>query len=213
MKVCKVFFLSGLMILALLAPESARTEWYVGPQAGVTFADRLVDVNGTGSFFGLTAPDFDLKNSIAYGAKLGYFPGSSWFGVELDVYNTTPHIKSLDDIPGIHMRVTTAAVNIIARYPGLTFQPYVGVGLGLMFAHIGDSPTTRADSDVGAGLNALVGMRFFVTPYTALFTEYKYSEADLAFDNAFSPAQGFASGGFSGTYRAQHIVVGILYHF
>ncbi|TLY37863.1 MAG: porin family protein [Nitrospirae bacterium] len=213
MKVCKVFFLSGLMILALLAPESARTEWYVGPQAGVTFADRLVDVNGTGSFFGLTAPDFDLKNSIAYGAKLGYFPGSSWFGIELDVYNTTPHIKSLDDIPGIHMRVTTAAVNIIARYPGLTFQPYVGVGLGLMFAHIGDSPTTRADSDVGAGLNALVGMRFFVTPYTALFTEYKYSEADLAFDNAFSPAQGFASGGFSGTYRAQHIVVGILYHF
>ena len=111
------------------------------------------------------------------------------------------------------MRVTTAAVNIIARYPGLTFQPYVGVGLGLMFAHIGDSPTTRADSDVGAGLNALVGMRFFVTPYTALFTEYKYCEADLAFDNAFSPAQGFASGGFSGTYRAQHIVVGILYHF
>ena len=213
MKVCKVFFLSGLMILALLAPESARTEWYVGPQAGVTFADRLVDVNGTGSFFGLTAPDFDLKNSIAYGAKLGYFPGSSWFGIELDVYNTTPHLKSLDDIPGIHMRVTTAAVNIIARYPGLTFQPYVGVGLGLMFAHIGDSPTTRADSDVGAGLNALVGMRFFVTPYTALFTEYKYSEADLAFDNAFSPAQGFASGGFSGTYRAQHIVVGILYHF
>jgi len=213
MKVCKVFFLSGLMILALLAPESARTEWYVGPQAGVTFADRLVDVNGTGSFFGLTAPDFDLKNSIAYGAKLGYFPGSSWFGIELDVYNTTPHIKALDDIPGIHMRVTTAAVNIIARYPGLTFQPYVGVGLGLMFAHIGDSPTTRADSDVGAGLNALVGMRFFVTPYTALFTEYKYSEADLAFDNAFSPAQGFASGGFSGTYRAQHIVVGILYHF
>ena len=213
MKAWKVFFLSGLMILALLAPESARTEWYVGPQAGVTFADRLVDVNGTGSFFGLTAPDFDLKNSIAYGAKLGYFPGSSWFGIELDVYNTTPHIKSLDDIPGIHMRVTTAAVNIIARYPGLTFQPYVGVGLGLMFAHIGDSPTTRADSDVGAGLNALVGMRFFVTPYTALFTEYKYSEADLAFDNAFSPAQGFASGGFSGTYRAQHIVVGILYHF
>ena len=213
MKVWKVFFLSGLMILALLAPESARTEWYVGPQAGVTFADRLVDVNGTGSFFGLTAPDFDLKNSIAYGAKLGYFPGSSWFGIELDVYNTTPHLKSLDDIPGIHMRVTTAAVNIIARYPGLTFQPYVGVGLGLMFAHIGDSPTTRADSDVGAGLNALVGMRFFVTPYTALFTEYKYSEADLAFDNAFSPAQGFASGGFSGTYRAQHIVVGILYHF
>jgi len=95
MKVWKVFFLSGLMILALLAPESARTEWYVGPQAGVTFADRLVDVNGTGSFFGLTAPDFDLKNSIAYGAKLGYFPGSSWFGIELDVYNTTPHIKSL----------------------------------------------------------------------------------------------------------------------
>ena len=52
MKVWKVFFLSGLMILALLAPESARTEWYVGPQAGVTFADRLVDVNGTGSFLG-----------------------------------------------------------------------------------------------------------------------------------------------------------------
>lgn len=191
--------------------QKALAEWYVAGQFGPNFADRLTDVKGTNGFAGSQAPDFDLKNSFSYGGKIGYFPGNGWFGVELDVFHTTPHIKNLDDVPGIHMRVTSAGINFIARYPGATFQPYAGIGAAAIIAHISDSPTTRSDSDVTGGFNALAGIRAFVTPYVAVFTEYKLTQATLSFDQAFN---GFGTaGGFMGDYRAQQLMVGVSYHF
>lgn len=191
--------------------HDALAEWYVAGQFGVNFADRLTDISGTNGFAGSRAPDFDLKNSLTSGGKLGYFPGNGWFGIELDAFYTTPHIKNLDNVPGIHMRVTTAAVNFIARYPGVTFQPYAGVGAAAVIAHISNSPTTQSDSDVTGGLNLLAGIRAFITPYVAVFTEYKLTQATLRFDQAFN---GFGTqGGFEGDYRAQQLVVGVSYHF
>ena len=191
--------------------HETSAEWYVAGQFGVNFADRLTDVTGTNGFAGASAPDFDLKNPFTYGGKLGYFPGNGWFGVELDAFHTTPHIKNLDNVPGIHMRVTSAGVNFIARYPGVTFQPYAGVGAAAVIAHISNSPTTQSDSDVTGGLNLLAGIRAFVTPYIAVFTEYKLTQATFRFDQAFS---GFGTaGGFMGDYRAQQLLVGVSYHF
>lgn len=188
--------------------STAVGEWYVAGQGGVNFADRLKNIQGTGTLQSLQAPDFDLKNAVVYGAKLGYFSGNGAVGVELDAFHSNPHIKNLQEIPGIHMRVTNVGVNLIFRYPGQTFQPYVGLGPALLIAHIGDSPTTRSDSDVGFGLNLIAGLRTFITPYVALFTEYKYTSQNLVFDRAFPPG-----GGFSGDYRAQHVVFGLSYHF
>jgi opacity protein-like surface antigen len=54
----------------------------------------------------------------------------------------------------------------------------------------------------------LTAIRAFVMPYVAVFTEYKYTQGSLIFDRAFPPG-----GGFSGDYRAQHLVVGLSYHF
>jgi opacity protein-like surface antigen len=191
--------------------RDSLAEWYVAGQFGINFADRLTNVSGTNGFAGLQAPDFDLKNSLTYGGKIGYFPGHGWFGVEVDAFHSTPHIKNLDDVPGIHMRVTTAAVNFIARYPGVTFQPYAGIGAAAVIAHISNSPTTQSDSDVAAGLNLLAGIRAFVTPYVAVFTEYKFTQATFHFDQAFN---GFGTqGGFMGDYRAQQLLVGVSYHF
>ena len=203
----------GLLCILICAGTGHRAsaEWYVAGQFGVNFADRLTDVNGTNGFAGSRAPDFDLKNSYTYGGKVGYFPGHGWLGMELDAFHTTPHIKNLDNIPGIHMRVTSAGVNLIARYPGVTFQPYAGIGAAAIFAHISDSPTTQSDSSVTGGMNVLAGMRAFVTPYVAIFTEYKLTQATLRFDQAFS---GFGTpGGFMGDYRAQQVLVGVSYHF
>ncbi|MGH7233047.1 MAG: outer membrane protein [Nitrospiraceae bacterium] len=199
---------AGLLGIGVWGPRDTAAEWYVAGQVGPTFADRLSDIGGTGSLTTLRAPDFDLKNSLAYGAKVGYFPGHGWFGLEADVFNTTPHIKNLDNIPGIHLRVTTAALNFVIRYPGLAIQPYAGIGAALIFTRIGESATTQADSDVTTGLNLLAGTRFFVTPYVALFTEYKYTQATFQFDRAFG-----AVGGFVGDYRAQHVMFGVSYHF
>ena len=196
-----------LSIATFEMPRPASAEWYVAGDVGVNFADRLTGISGTGDLTGLQAPNFDLKNSVSYGAKLGYFPEHSWFGIEGEVLQSTPHIKNLDDIPGIHLRVTTIGVNILARYPGRTFQPYAGVGAGTAIAHLSDSTTTQSDTDVAGGWNVLVGLRAFVTPYVAVFTEYKHTGATLRFDQAFG------TGGFEGVYRAQYVLVGISYHF
>jgi opacity protein-like surface antigen len=199
-----LLFVAGIF----LAPPAAVAEWYVAGDAGVNFADRLSSVEGTNAFSGIQFEDLDLQNSVSVGGKLGYFPQHSWVGVEGEVLYTTPHIKGLENDPGIHLRVTTVGVNLLVRYPGRTFQPYAGFGVGAVIAHIGDSGGVQSDTDVATGWNGLVGLRAFITPRVALFTEYKYTAATLQFNEAFGP-----SGGFEGTYRAQHVLAGLSYHF
>lgn len=202
--------LSFLLLTVLpLTAISARAEWYVAGDVGANFADRLTGISGTGDLTGVEprSPNFDLKNSVSYGAKLGYFREHSWLGIEGEVLQTTPHIKSLDEDPGIHLRVTTIGVNILARYPGRTFQPYAGVGVGTVIAHLSDTATVQSDTTISGGWNVLVGLRGFVTPHVAVFTEYKHTGATLRFDQAFG------TGGFEGVYRAQHVLVGLSYHF
>jgi opacity protein-like surface antigen len=202
-----------MLVFGLLSTSLARqafAEWYVAGQVGVNFADQLSDIRGTGVQEGGRSPDFDLKNAVLYGAKLGVFPGNGWFGVELDAFHSSPNVKNLDDVPGFSMRVTNVGINLIARYPGVTFQPYVGIGTGALIARIGDSATTQGDTDVSSMLNLLTGVRAFVTPYVAIFTEYKYTQSTLEFSNGFAPQFG---GGFTGDYNAQHVVFGVSYHF
>jgi opacity protein-like surface antigen len=210
-------FCSWLGIAMCFSLSSARAESYVAGLAGVNFADRINTIGGTGPQAGVPDlnpspnPDFDLQNSISYGAKVGYFPGHSWFGIEGEVFHTSPHLKQIEFVPaepGIHFRVTTVGANFIARYPGRTLQPYVGVGIGAAFAHIGNTATVRSDTDVAAAWNVLFGLRAFVTPTIAIFGEYKYTGASLRFDDAFGP-----DGGFAGNYRAQHVLGGLSYHF
>ena len=180
----------------------------------MNFADRLTNVQGAGNLTGLQAPDFDLKNALVYGGKIGYFGGNGPIGLELDAFNSQPNIKGFVNsstgvyIPGVHLGVTNVGINFIVRYPGQTFQPYVGIGGAALIGRIGDSATTRSDTDVGFGVNLLAGLRAFVTPYVAVFTEYKYTRGNFTFNDAFG-----SGSGFSGDYRAQHVVFGISYHF
>ena len=145
-------------LLSMYLERPALAEWYVAGHIGVNFADQLTDISGTGNLTGFRAPNFDLKNAVVYGAKVGVFPGNGWFGLELDAFNSQPNIKNLDDVPGIHMRVTNVGINLIARYPGVTFQPYIGIGTGAAIARIGDSATTKGDTDVASVLKGFVSM-------------------------------------------------------
>jgi hypothetical protein len=149
------------VFIGIACTERSAAEWYVAGQVGVNFADRLTNIQGTGNLQSFSSPDFDLKNAVVYGGKLGYFPNHGAFGIELDAFNSTPHIKNLDDVPGIHMRVTNVGFNMLLRYPGQTFQPYVGVGGGALIAHIDSSPGNGnvSDSDVGPAFNVLTGIR------------------------------------------------------
>ena len=87
-------FIAGLLMAAVsfttyCTPHHAFAEMYVAGEAGVNFADRINSIAGTGVSAGVPDldpnpnPDFDLKNSITYGGKVGYFPGHSWYGRSL----------------------------------------------------------------------------------------------------------------------------------
>jgi len=200
-----------LTIASLIAMAGlAQAEYYVAGQIGVNFADRLKDIEGTGSL--ITVPprfqNFDLKNAVVYGGKLGFFPRNGAMGLELDVFNSQPNIKGMGDIPGIHLRVTNVGINLLLRYPGQTFQPYVGFGGAALIGHISQTVDVQSDTDVGFGINLLGGLRTFITPYVAIFAEYKYTRGTLSFNEAFGSV-----GGFSGDYQAQHVVFGLSYHF
>jgi opacity protein-like surface antigen len=197
-----------LLAIAYFTASGARAEYYVAGQVGVNFADRLTGIQGTGSFVTQSGPDLDLKNAVVYGGKLGFYPGNGATGVELDVFNSQPNIKNLDNIPGIHLGVTNVGLNLLLRYPGQTFQPYVGFGGALLIARISQTVDVQSDTDVGFGINLLGGLRTFITPYVAIFAEYKYTRGTLSFNEAFGP-----TGGFSGSYHAQHMVFGVSYHF
>jgi len=203
------FFLSLFLLTALLMiATSGQAEWYVAGQAGYNFAGSLRNVTTTGPFSGIELQDFDMKNSLAYGGKVGVYPFHGSLGFELDVFHSTPHVKNLDDSPGIHLAVTNVGANFLLRYPGATFQPYLGAGPAILIARLSPSVETQQDKQVSIGFNFLTGIRAFVTPHVALFTEYKYTDAKFGFDDAFG-----SFGGFDSTYRVNQIFAGISYHF
>lgn len=211
----EVLILGCFLTSSVLLPALAHSELYIAGQLGGAFPGKLTNVKGTGNSSGLTFGDFEMDNSVVYGGKLGYFLESyNWLGFELDGYTTTPHIKqqTVHVSPSgtinqrdAELRVTTVAVNLVFRYPGQTFQPYIGGGPGYVYA---TGTSGQSDSSHGVGFNFIAGLRVFVVQHLAVFGEYKYFGATFKFHNAFGP--GF---GIEEDYKASHIVAGVSYHF
>ena len=213
-------------------------EIYVGGFGGFTWGHEFDGAQGTGSLKGQTSGNLDLANSVVYGAKIGYFhPGRlNWLGVEIEGFNATPHMKEGLGLPGSHLRVTTLALNVIARttlgcgphgdrdrdhrddvhrssWSGLDenahcpLQFYAGVGPGIFFAETSNQ-FGRSSDNGRVGLNALAGTKYFVTRNMAVFAEYKFNYAQ--FD--FNQVQG-QTAGLRGDYTASHVIGGLSLHF
>ncbi|MDN5941240.1 MAG: porin family protein [Nitrospira sp.] len=224
-------------LLALLAPvvlcaPQADAETYVAGQFGVTLPSigkGLTDSDLTGSFIpGSTISDQSLKTSVLYGAKLGhYFTAVPWLGIEAEVYNTTPHIKQQDitfsgpsgpvgslEFPGLNFRVLTLApLNLTLRYHKTRLQPYIAVGPGIFFARIHDPSLTsdNTQSSTDLGLNAQVGLRYYITRHFTVFAEGKYNHVRFNFSE--TPPGSFNLFGFDSTYNMFHVAFGMSYNF
>jgi hypothetical protein len=99
------------------------------------------------------------------------------------------------------LRVIAAVLNVVVRYPGKVFQPYLGAGGGGFFFW---APHGNGHQ-WAPGLNLTVGMKFLVTEEWGLFAEGKYNQA--TFDNLNPPE------GLSAQYNAVNFVAGLAYHF
>lgn len=224
---------SFAVMLSVLLVQSSYAETYLAGQLGVTLPQDLTGVNFDAPLpGGFQSSDLDLKPGFMYGAKFGhYFESLKWLGIEAEIVRTTPHLKqqpittispfdgtsSTRTEPGALLGVTALALNLQARYPGDKLQPYVGIGPGLFFARLksaspptpSEEPTTSFGEAAAStlGLNIQVGLRYFVTPHVALFSEWKFNHARFSFDSTIFGTNTNA------TYDVHHLAFGIGYHF
>lgn len=217
-----LFFVGGFIGLGNNA-EVRAADWYVSAQAGITVPQDIEKVEGAGGGAGVSVTDLELQTSIMYGGKLGvFFPGKfNWLGIEGELFNANPHLKqqtvttttssgtTTGSNPGAHLRVTTAAINAMIRYPGKKFQPYVGAGIGTFWFRLSDS-TGFSDIETNVGFNGLAGVRYFFMDKFSVFTEYKYNYARIKFTDTIP---GASTVRLEGDYTAHHFVGGISFHF
>jgi len=113
------------------------------------------------------------------------------------------NVKSTLPVTQSNLRLITVLFNLVARYPGTTFQPYVGVGGGAFYF----SSSGQIDGrQVVPGLNTQVGLKILATEEWSLFVEGKYNYATIT---NLDPS-GY---GLSGVYSAFNAVAGVAYHF
>lgn len=188
--------LNFVCFLLLGSTLSAQAELYVGGQAGWNTPQDLTNIQGIGSTAGITVSDLTPESGVVFGAKFGgYFPKRlNWLGGEIEVYHTDVDINSQPltlsaPIIGLtvsgtsanfELAVTTVAVNILARYPHKTLQPYIGIGGGLNIARF-TSDTGINETAYVPTVNALAGLKFFVTEKIAVFGEYKFNYGNWQF--------------------------------
>ncbi len=237
--VCSGICAATLLFSSLLvAVPTAYGETYVAGQFGLALpglGGSLSGVDITSSLFipGTKHSDLELSKSFMYGGKLGhYFNGVRWFGLEAEVFYTTPHIEQQDHtfshptVPcpgctatfqGAHFRVLTVApFNLMFRYHKTRLQPYLGVGPGIFFARIKgeglapDSPESTSDN-ARLGLNAKVGLEYHVTRHLTAFAEWKFNYARFNFNENQNLWPFFYS--FDATYTMHLVSFGVGYHF
>lgn len=215
----------GLSILSGPLAATAHAEAYVAGQIGATFPQNMDHVQTTGTNGSNAITGVELKNSLMYGGKAGYYFNSlslDWLGVEADVMHTTPHMKqhaytingpggpgTVDQ--GMLLGVTTLGFKLMLRTPRRDmdrwFEPYVGAGPAIFFANLNGPNGSSSDSAIG--FNFALGSRFYISKSLALFTEVKMnSSATFSFNNAISNGTGIR-----GDYAAYFFATGLSYHF
>jgi opacity protein-like surface antigen len=202
--------------------NTADLETYARLFGGVTFDGRFRNLEGIGGVSGVSINKVGLTSTVLYGGKLGVFPWRP-LGLEVEAFTSTPHSKQQQGItftapgasvsttlPGLHNRVTVLAFNLIGRYPGKRFQPYIGMGPAIFFASAKNGGATSSDTALGfnaqAGLNVRLGQRWGV------FGEYKYNWARLHFDN-IANLPPINQIGLTGIYSNNAIVAGVSWYF
>lgn len=220
LQVAKLFFLlaAGVLMSAFLTTP-AQAEWYVGAYGGITNPGAFSNVTMSSPTIGggvtdARINDLELKTSLVGGVKAGYFFDSRpWLGLETDLYTLKPSVKQqvivggttsgrvfADNLPGIPLRLTTWALNIIIRSPSMgdIFQPYGGMGLGLFLATSNDG---ISNSHISPGFQLVAGARILLSPKWALFGEFKFNRSTIRFSD------------IRGNYDSQIFAAGVMLQF
>lgn len=227
------WFMIGTCVLMILAASAGHAETYIAGQAGFTLAQdtargRANDPTYAGLPTGTSVSNVNLNNSAMYGVKVGhYFESVSWLGVELEGFVTSPHrpqqrltlaVPGSGNVTveegGATNRLIVVSPLLLARYQAGAFEPYVGVGPGLLLLHQNQltsaaGGTAYSQSYTGIGLNTQVGLRYRLADHVSMFGEWKFNYARLSL-----PGQADVGHyGINAVATLHHFVFGIAYHF
>ncbi len=169
-------------------------------------------------FPGTRDSDLQLDNAGAVDVKVGHFlEDHPWLGCEAEYLHANPNFPEqivaltnpafvpLAGISTIHQEQLPASISMnllhfdfLARYPGETFQPYVGVGLGVIFTKVSgegrsgiilERPGSGEDAPPFAGssadllFNLECGLRVNLTDTLYAYGEWQFNTADLHISN------------------------------
>ncbi len=225
-------WVAGMAVLIFAIAPTASGEWYAGVYVGASFPVGS-DVEATAPGAQVTAHDVDFKTSAVFGGKVGHWlKPLPWLGLEIEAYHHDPDAPAqtvsftvggtpagTDQIGKVELGVTIIGLNLLVRLPGEMVQPYAGVGPALFVTRIRDTgqggasiitPTGQKDTDVGIGVQALAGLKVFVTKQLAVFTEYKFShhKAEVRFADEF-----LGGTDVSTTLNIHFLYGGLAFHF
>ena len=206
------FGILGPLLLSLFWAGTAQGEIYFGGMGGINLPNNLSNVRSSGEFPDNSIPDANLGTASMAGGKLGfYLPNYQWMGFEVEGFWTAPEFTPwVNRGVDADLQVVTLGLNVLFRYPGDTFQPYLGAGAGLFWGQIlSDLSGPALASNATPGFNILGGFRGFITHSLAGFVEYKFNYVEFNFLTRIFGLQH----GFKSTYSANIIAAGLAWHF
>jgi opacity protein-like surface antigen len=140
---------------------------------------------------GISPSDTRIRNGVGAGIKVAVFPRyfKKIIGIELESSGHESEITfsssavSAGSPASTNLWVFNSMANLIVRYPGNTFIPYIGVGGGLSDgmltgANIPGRPDTDFEGSWTFGYQFLGGVQGNLNEKVYLFGEYKYFSAD-----------------------------------
>lgn len=138
-----------------------------------------------------TMAQASIESGIGAGLKVALFPDAlnRMVGLEIDshghgggiVFPNTANGR-LNSIGQSDLLILNTMFNLIVRYPGETFSPYIGAGCGwshamLLGPDIAGRPDRDFDSARTFGYQALGGLHMMIGSKLFLFGEYRYFSA------------------------------------
>lgn len=143
---------------------------------------------------GIDVSGSKLRQGYGGGLKAGVFPAFAGgiLGVEAELFGHSGKISATPSASSGTGRITNlnAMVNLVARYPGERFQPYVGVGVGVSGSRFSDVALSVSNgattvsgkaSDTTVAYQAFAGARVLLSERVYLFGEYKFFGANYTY--------------------------------
>jgi len=201
--------------------SKANAEVYVAGHLSGTFPEPFGNVKGTNAGAETRFSDIPLKSALGGGGRIGWMTPLHWLGFEVGLTYTTPHLKRqqltvtgsglrppgfTEQFEGAHLKMAMIPVAVMLSYPHEKIQPYIGGGVGPVWAELTTSGGQKGVSRATLGVHAMGGVRVFLTKQVAVFSEYSYMQTRFNFDFG-------SSAGLSAICGTHQVGIGLSFHF